>query len=517
MQSKMIPLTIANTLNQAAKQRVDVKQDQTVRQAVVASGLGLNGQFDVFNEHGEVISNNHVSDFQDRTVYVGAQRVAGGAWPRRASKTEPFEAVVPNEIVEQTRWFTAPRGRLEMGGLLFGHVDASGRNVIVCGFFPKQTQATSGYCEFDGGWTALASSLADRVNEGGAEYIPQIRVLGWIHTHPDIGIFLSATDITTFGTMRAHSGDGRVVAVVVDPLRKEHGVFIDEHRGSEHEAGEANGTVHLGVELEKRYLRLLKGLHRLQRSRGRDELPFILSGMLRNSAIAEGLPDDVRLAMEDQVHENFITRGTMKRELQRELKQHGERVTALGVDARRNLSDLERRTKDGLLQVERQQSELRRDLEKAAELQLKSLEVSVSEVKTALSERIDAITEEVGLAEQRNAGGIVSRSEATDRRVDQLRQEMNSGFEELFDLIHALNLRMDEFASPQRPSALSESTSESIVTPDEGLTEPVVEKASEETSGSGDIQPPQDPPQDGANSSSIARLPESDRSSATEA
>ena len=458
MQSKMIPLTIANTLNQAAKQRVDVKQDQTVRQAVVASGLGLNGQFDVFNEHGEVISNNHVSDFQDRTVYVGAQRVAGGAWPRRASKTEPFEAVVPNEIVEQTRWFTAPRGRLEMGGLLFGHVDASGRNVIVCGFFPKQTQATSGYCEFDGGWTALASSLADRVNEGGAEYIPQIRVLGWIHTHPDIGIFLSATDITP-GTMqrtqRRSRGGG-----CCRPARKEHGVFIDEHRGSEHEAGEANGTVHLGVELEKRYLRLLKGLHRLQRSRGRDELPFILSGMLRNSAIAEGLPDDVRLAMEDQVHENFITRGTMKRELQRELKQHGERVTALGVDARRNLSDLERRTKDGLLQVERQQSELRRDLEKAAKLQLKSLEVSVSEVKTALSERIEAITEEVGLAEQRNAGGIVSRSEATDRRVDQLRQEMNSGFEELFDLIHALNLRMDEFASPQRPSALSESASE---------------------------------------------------------
>ena len=232
---------------------------------------------------------------------------------------------------------------------------------------------------------------------------------------------------------------------------------------------------------------------------------------------AEGLPDDVRLAMEDQVHENFITRGTTKRELQRELKQHGERVTALGVDARRNLSDLERRTKDGLLQVERQQSELRRDLEKAAELQLKSLEVSVSEVKTALSERIDAITEEVGLAEQRNAGGIVSRSEATDRRVDQLRQEMNSGFEELFDLIHALNLRMDEFASPQRPSALSESAGGSIVTPDEGLTEPVIEKASEEASGSGDIQPPQGPPQDGANSSSIARLPESDRSSATEA
>ena len=69
--------------------------------------------------------------------------------------------------------------------------------------------------------------------------------------------------------------------------------------------------------------------------------------MLRNSAIAEGLPDDVRLAMEDQVHENFITRGTTKRELQRELKQHGERVTA-SVSTPGGTFDLERRTKDGL-------------------------------------------------------------------------------------------------------------------------------------------------------------------------
>ena len=513
MQSKMIPLTIANTLNQAAKQRVDVKRDQTVRQAVVASGLGLNGQFDVFNEHGEVISDNHVSDFQDRTVYVGAQRVAGGASLRRATTPEPFEAVVPTDIIEQTRWFTAPRGRLEMGGLLFGHVDASGRNVIVCGFFPEQTQATSGYCEFDGRFLALASSLADRANEVGAEYIPQIRVLGWIHTHPDIGIFLSGTDITTFGTMRAHSGDGRVVAVVVDPLRKEHGVFVDEHRSSGNDAGQANGVVHLGVELEKRYLRLLKGLHRIQRSKGRDELPFILPGMLRESANAEGLPDDVRLAVEDQVHENFIALGRMKREFQVELKQHGERVTALGVDARRNLSDLERRTKASTLQVERQQSELRRSLEMATKTEVQRLEAGVSEVKAALSERIDAVKQDVALAEQRNANGIVARSEATDRRVDQLRLEMDSGFQELSQLIRALSLRIDEFGDP----SLSSEVHESVGAIDDPMSDADPEKVSEHASGSGVVQPPRDPSEGSANPSSIVRLQGSDQPRKTEA
>ena len=58
-----------------------------------------------------------------------------------ASKKIPtYGAIVPRSVVEQARSFTAPRGRLEMGGLLVGHVDDQGRNVCVAGFFPVQIQ-----------------------------------------------------------------------------------------------------------------------------------------------------------------------------------------------------------------------------------------------------------------------------------------------------------------------------------------------------------------------------------------
>ena len=36
---------------------------------------------------------------------------------------EFFDAVVPRSLVEQAEAFTPPRGHLEMGGLLIGHVD----------------------------------------------------------------------------------------------------------------------------------------------------------------------------------------------------------------------------------------------------------------------------------------------------------------------------------------------------------------------------------------------------------
>ena len=74
------------------------------------------------------------------------------------------EAVVPRSVIEHTKSFTAPRGRMEMGGLLFGHVDSEGRNVCVVGFFPKQTQETPSYCEFEGKWLAIGAAAAVSAN-----------------------------------------------------------------------------------------------------------------------------------------------------------------------------------------------------------------------------------------------------------------------------------------------------------------------------------------------------------------
>ena len=395
MMNKMTPLTIANTLDQSNKQRVEVDSQQTIKQGVRTQNLGPKGNFDVYDQFGKVISNQQAGQFRDATVYVGVGKIAGGAgfslddqddddgWdldddlpnkpaeftlilpsgdrqpirpnegellidayyrvfgkPRdgtpmeimdsdgnivssrigsdmvgrafrahigflpagalvsfkRGSKAAqlPFPAHVPAEIIEQTTAFTLPRGRLEMGGLLIGHIDSKGNNTVVCGFFPRQDEASSGYCEFHGSFTAIASAACDYANEkAGGDHTPDLRVIGWIHTHPDIGIFLSGIDINTFRMLRQVSFEQRCVAIVVDPIRKEHGVFTSEKRASGRDAGTADSKIRLSEDLEARYHKFLNRMRTMQTKKGKEEIPFIMPGLLYQSRKAMGDVDDV--------------------------------------------------------------------------------------------------------------------------------------------------------------------------------------------------------------------------------
>lgn len=396
MKNQMTPLTIANTLDQSNKQRVEVESQQTIKQGVRAQNLAPKGNFDVYDQFGKVISNQNAGQFRDATVYVGVGKIAGGAgfsldddddddgWdldddlpnkpaeftlilpsgdrrpvrpeegemlidayyrifgkPRdgspmeimdsegnivssrvgtdmvgrafrahlgfipggamavpfgrgRKAKQLPFPARVPIEIIEQTTAFTLPRGRLEMGGLLIGHIDSKGNNTVVCGFFPRQDEANSGYCEFHGSFTAIASAACDYANEkAGGDHTPDLRVIGWIHTHPDIGIFLSGIDINTFRSLRQVSFEQRCVAVVVDPIRKEHGVFTSENRASGKQADAANSTIRLSEDLEARYHKFLNRMRTMQSKKGKQEIPFIMPGILYRSRKALGDVDDV--------------------------------------------------------------------------------------------------------------------------------------------------------------------------------------------------------------------------------
>jgi|GEM_PF-743029 len=79
MQNQMIPLTVANTLDQTQKQRVEVPQNATLKQAVQDMKLAPKGQFDIYDAMGSVISNNNAAAHRDSTIYVGVAKVAGGA------------------------------------------------------------------------------------------------------------------------------------------------------------------------------------------------------------------------------------------------------------------------------------------------------------------------------------------------------------------------------------------------------------------------------------------------------
>ena len=79
MMNKMTPLTIANTLDQSNKQRVEVDSQQTIKQGVRTQNLAPKGNFDVYDQFGKVISNQQAGQFRDATVYVGVGKIAGGA------------------------------------------------------------------------------------------------------------------------------------------------------------------------------------------------------------------------------------------------------------------------------------------------------------------------------------------------------------------------------------------------------------------------------------------------------
>ena len=217
-----------------------------------------------------------------------------GRKPYWGKPSEP-DAIVPRSLVEQAMAFTAPRGRLEMGGLLVGHIDDQGRNVCVAGFFPEQTEETPGYCEFDGSWMAICADAMWRANEHGSNTdpdAPKIRIIGWIHTHPDLGIFLSETDRTTYRANMRSSPDGRFLAVVVDPLRGEDGVFTSPDRSGREDCSKAAGSLEMGATLRERYLSFLEIMEQVRAARGAEALPFIITGDLRREHVSRGYCDD---------------------------------------------------------------------------------------------------------------------------------------------------------------------------------------------------------------------------------
>ena len=81
--NNMIPLTIANTLDQSTKKRVEVAPNQTVKEAVRQNNPTSLNSFDVYDGDGKVISDEQAAGHRDATLYVGVEKVIGGGVPRQ--------------------------------------------------------------------------------------------------------------------------------------------------------------------------------------------------------------------------------------------------------------------------------------------------------------------------------------------------------------------------------------------------------------------------------------------------
>ena len=319
------------------------------------------------------------------TVIERASRKKVALDPPR-SKREVSEAVVPVSLVDQAEAFTAPRGHMEMGGLLIGHVDEQGRNVCVVGIFPEQIQETPSYCEFDGKWMAICAAAADYANtQIDSEDTPNLRVIGWIHTHPGLGLFLSGTDIKTYEDNLNMTMDDRFVAVVVDPLKGDNGVFLSPDKPRSYYS--ASGEVPLDDNLKARYLAFLQRMEWVRESQGRDALPFILCGDLRAEHVSDGNADDYLESYLKSIH-------NIRKELEilREDSEMGAlRIGELGGKVEktdRSVGDLQ----DDTLSISREINARLDKMEREFADSIAELVGSLESMKTEMEETISALS-----------------------------------------------------------------------------------------------------------------------------
>jgi proteasome lid subunit RPN8/RPN11 len=108
---------------------------------------------------------------------------------------------------------------LEVGGILYGRVyrNAAFTAVDVVAALPAHdTDGTAVHLTF-------TSEAWDSVFARRAELEDDLEIVGWYHTHPGLGVFLSGTDLRTHAAFFPQAWH---VALVIDPLRNDAGAFL---------------------------------------------------------------------------------------------------------------------------------------------------------------------------------------------------------------------------------------------------------------------------------------------------
>ncbi len=115
--------------------------------------------------------------------------------------------------------FTKNKLENESGGMLMGYtLEGAGKtNIIVDGFIEaKHSEATPTTLKF-------THETWEYVHAEAEKNYPEYKIIGWIHTHPSFGIFLSEYD--KFIQQNFFDGENQI-AYVVDPIQKIEGFYF---------------------------------------------------------------------------------------------------------------------------------------------------------------------------------------------------------------------------------------------------------------------------------------------------
>lgn len=102
----------------------------------------------------------------------------------------------------------ARAGRTEIGGFLIGKITRN-KIIVTRATFPRQRGSRTHVYINDADMAILAEELAER---GTGEVI-----IGWHHTHPGLGVFMSGTDVST--QLRYQAFFPEAIALVMDSIK----------------------------------------------------------------------------------------------------------------------------------------------------------------------------------------------------------------------------------------------------------------------------------------------------------
>ena len=133
--------------------------------------------------------------------------------------TEDKNIYISQNVYKKIRRFAANKTENESGGMLIGDVlqEFGKMHIIISGFIEaKYTDATPTTLKFTHDtWEHCHKEMAERY--------PGKKIVGWIHTHPNFGIFLSEYDKFIHENFFSNDHD---IAYVVDPIQNTEGFYF---------------------------------------------------------------------------------------------------------------------------------------------------------------------------------------------------------------------------------------------------------------------------------------------------
>ena len=122
-------------------------------------------------------------------------------------------------VYKEIHKFTRNKTTNESGGMLVGTIleEFGKTNIIISGFVEAK------YCEATPTTLKFTHETWEYVHKEIEKKHPEKKIVGWIHTHPDFGIFLSEYD--KFIHQNFFNEDYQV-AYVVDPIQKIEGFYL---------------------------------------------------------------------------------------------------------------------------------------------------------------------------------------------------------------------------------------------------------------------------------------------------